>query len=107
MYYQVKAEVNSKLGVILTHLFEIEPPMCPCCNVYCELDRAQLAMEYFKEANPLFEDPKIVATVEPNKFASYYTISDTHEYIDRTSDEIVEDRIVQVVSITVHVRLTI
>lgn len=107
MYYQVKAEVNDRTGIILTDLFEIEPPMCPCCDVYCELDRQQLAMEYFKEANPLFEDPKIVATVEPNKFSTYYTIADTHEYIDRTSDEIVEDRIVQVVSITVHVRLTI
>lgn len=107
MYYQVKAEVNGENGIILTDLFDIEPPICPCCNVYCELDREGLAMEYFKEANPLFENPVIMAKVEPNKFSTYYTIADTHEYVSRETDEIVEDSIIQVVSITVHIRLTV
>jgi hypothetical protein len=107
MYYQITCEVTDKGKSIFSDTIEVYPPICPCCNIYCKLDKQSTAIEIYKEANPLFENPIIVSLYESSAFTTIFTISDTHEYVNREHDEIVEDKVIQVVSMTVYERLTL
>jgi hypothetical protein len=97
MIYQVKVEISERGSLLATEELQIDSLV----------DRRELALNQYRDANPLYENPRIVSVYESSQYTTSYTIADTHEYVDRETGDILEDKVRQIVTLTVNERLTL